>query len=439
MSEERFVIPQFVIAAASSGAGKTTLSIGLMRLLSERGYKVAPFKCGPDYIDTRFHEMASGEISMNLDLFMSSEAHVKDIYISSVQKSDVAIVEGVMGMFDGYDKSFGSSAQVAKTLGLPVVLVVNGASAAFSVAPLIYGFQNFDQSINIKGVIFNNVSSESHFRRLKEACDEIGVNCFGYLGKNEALRMPSRHLGLNIDDRKLMEGYIRECANSVGEHVDINRLLEAMKMRVPKTISDEGKLVKEKKTLAIAVARDDAFSFIYDANLRVLRSHQRYDISIRFFSPLSDDRMPECDILYLPGGYPELYLESLSANVSMRRSIKKFCENDGKVLAECGGFMYLTERIDNHPMCGVFPIIATMTDSRLHLGYRTLVVGNIILRGHEFHYSRLEEPSVLKSIARISSAKGKEVATGLYRHKNVIAGYSHLYWAETDILKLWGL
>ena len=215
----------FIISAATSNSGKTTFTMGLLRALRDRGLRVQPYKCGPDYIDTMFHHLASGRESVNLDTFMASTEHVRDIYERYGQDADVRVVEGVMGLFDGYDKSRGSSAEVAELLNIPVVLVVNAKSTAYSVAPLIYGFKHFRPSVLLAGVVFNMVASDSHYRFLADACHDAGVPCLGYLQRNADLVIPGRHLGLTITERENMERLIALAAREVEAHVELDKLL----------------------------------------------------------------------------------------------------------------------------------------------------------------------------------------------------------------------
>lgn len=217
----------FLIGAATSNSGKTTFTMGLLRALTNRGLCVQPFKCGPDYIDTIFHHMASGNESLNLDTFMASAQHVSRIFSDYSQNADVAIAEGVMGLFDGYDSWHGSSAEIAILLHLPVILIVNAKSMAYSVAPLIYGFKNFNKDLQIAGVVFNNVRSETHFQFLKSACNDAGVRCFGYMAKNNELTIPGRHLGLTISDRQEMNRIIEAAAKEIEQHVNIDKILES--------------------------------------------------------------------------------------------------------------------------------------------------------------------------------------------------------------------
>ena len=409
-----------LIGAASSGSGKTTFTMGLLRALRNRNLRVQPYKCGPDYIDPIFHRLASGRESVNLDTFLASPRHVREIYSRYASDADICVTEGVMGLFDGYDRARGSSAEIATLLRLPVVLLANAQSTAYSVAPLIHGFKTFcspslgSMPVNLGGVVFNKVGSEKHFRFLKSACEDAGVACLGYLSRNSALNIPSRHLGLTISICNETERLIALAAEEVEAHVDVAAILgmgeDSAQPTAPQPVCQG--------TLRIAVARDEAFNFTYRANLDALASLG----TICFFSPLHDAALPPCDLLYLPGGYPELFADRLVANAPMRESISRYVEHDGRVLAECGGFMYLCRDIDGQPMCGVFPFSASMADARLHLGYRQLRCGETTVCGHEFHYSR---------------CIGMPDENAVYRYRNVMAGYPHWYWAETGFERLW--
>lgn len=418
----------FLIAAASSGSGKTTLSLGLLRALRNRNLKVQPFKCGPDYIDIKFHELASSLPAYNLDTFMASESHVQQLYARKSRDCDVCLTEGVMGMFDGYDRMQGSSAQIAGLLGIPVVLVINAKSMAYSAAAMIYGFKNFDKRVNVVGVVFNFVASDSHYQFLKEACCDVGVEALGYLPKNADIAIPSRHLGLNIDKEFVFDEFADKAALLCEEHIDIDRLLEITKRNIVDTdsISDAP---TDNGRLKIAVAKDEAFNFVYHENIDVLQTMGE----VSFFSPIHDAALPDADFVYLPGGYPELYLEPLSNNKAMRESIKSYVENGGRLLAECGGMMYLSAAIADaegkeYPMVGVFDQQASMQHMKLKLGYRTFAYNGLDVRGHEFHYSTLD--SCLPSVAQLCNAKGAQVDTKLLRYKNAIAGYTHIYWGD---------
>ena len=419
-----------MIAAASSGSGKTTLTIGLLRALSKRGLKVQPFKCGPDYIDTKYHESATGNPSVNLDLFLSTPEKTGLLYQKYEAGKDVCIVEGVMGLFDGYNRTEGSSANIARLLGLPVILVVDARSMAYSAAALLYGFKYFRKEINIAGVIFNFVASASHYHFLKEACDDVGLRALGYLPKNSGIEVPSRHLGLTLDEAYCFDGFADKAALLLEEHVDINQLLRITEHSVEDIYQDTP---PQKGDMVIAVARDEAFNFMYHENIESLKRMGK----VVFFSPLNDAKLPEADLLYLPGGYPELYLEKLSNNQSMIAGIRDYAEKGGRLLAECGGMMYLSTSITDKdgrifPMANILKQTASMKNMKLKLGYRQFEYNGVKCKGHEFHYSSID--SLLESVTQQYDAKGAPVDTKLIRYKNVVAGYTHLYWGDMDNL-----
>lgn len=423
-----------LIGAASSGSGKTTFTLGLLRALRRRAYQVQPFKCGPDYIDTWHHRMAAGCPAVNLDGFMMSEEHIRTLYARYGGKADVAVTEGVMGLFDGYDGSAGSSAEIARTLDIPVVLVVNAKSTAYSVAPLLYGFRRFDPSVRIVGAVFNFVASASHYAFLKQAAADAGVEALGYLPKQAEVEIPSRHLGLTLDAGFCFEAFADRVADLVEAHVDVERLLQLCSVEgtplPPRT--EEAPLPSLHTPFRIAVAKDEAFNFMYLENLRFLEQLG----TVTFFSPLKDTALPKADFIYLPGGYPELYLPQLAENRQLLQDLRTYVEGGGKMLAECGGMMYLCREIidtegKSRRMAGLLPQVATLEQMKLRLGYRILRYGDYELRGHEFHYSRiLPADPPLPSVARAYTAKGMETDTPLYRYKNLLAGYTHLYWAD---------
>ena len=428
--------PQLLIGALHSGGGKTTLTMGLLRALRRRGLAVQPFKCGPDYIDTRFHGVATGRDSVNLDTWLASEAHVRDVYARYGADADACVVEGVMGLFDGYDRMQGSSAAIAQLLGIPVVLVVSARSTAYTVAALLHGVKTFRPGLRLAGVVFNQVGSGRHAAMLRDACTDAGLRCFGCLPRAEGLEIPSRHLGLTLAAEEQMNAWIDRAADLVEAHLDVEGLLEAC--------SDDFQAPSARPavapgTLRVAVARDAAFNFIYRENLDRLAELG----PVTYFSPLAGDPLPEADLVYLPGGYPELFARELSLRRNTMEQLRDYAEAGGRILAECGGMIYLSSIIvcvEGGPfrMCGILPFAATMEGARLHLGYRRLVdAAGREWRGHEFHYSCLTEPDALPSAVRQYDARGELVGTPLYRYKNVVAGYTHLYWGETNILYLW--
>ena len=457
-------IPQFLIAAPTSGSGKTTVSRGLMALFVKKGLKVQPFKCGPDYIDTKYHEVVCGRPSINLDTFMASQEHVSSLYARYSADADVAVVEGMMGMYDGYDRDRGSSAEVARLLGIPVVLVVDAKSAAYSMAPLLSGFINFRPDIRIAGVIFNRVGSLRHYRMLQEVCEDLNVTCLGYLPKQKELEQESRHLGLDFSRSKETEG-LDMLAGLLEEHVDWELLLSTIGLPLPAAAVEEKSVLSEPGKLHISVARnEESFSFLYAEHLDILRCMG----TVTFFNPEQDRAIPqETDLLYLPGGYPENRLEELAGARLARESIRSYIEAGGRTLAECGGMIYLSQSVLSdgdtdggsagscvgnigNEMVGVLPFSITNERRRrkLTLGYRQFDYNGWRLKGHEFHYTQFAVPetdgkeggacSLPPSIAQVYNAKGGKVTTPVFRYKNLIASYMHLYWGEVDVMALFG-
>ena len=409
----------FMIAAPTSGSGKTTIARGLMALLTEKGYRVQPFKCGPDYIDTKFHEAVCGRPSINLDTFMATPEHVRELFARYGDNADVCIVEGMMGLFDGYDRDKGSSAEIARVLDIPVAMVVDAKSAAYSMAPLLQGFINFRKDVHIAGVIFNKVGSERHFKMLKEVCDDVGIECLGYLPKHASLEQGSRYLGLDFSEK----AENKELIQLLEQHVEWKRFLTLSEITA-RRVRDYG---SEGPRLRLVIAKNhEAFSFLYQENI------DRYE-EIRFFDPETEvPDLSDIDLLYLPGGYPEKHLEALVKNEACRKAIKGYAELGGRIVAECGGMMYLCERIvtdyGEYPMCGVLPyaITARRTDHKLSLGYRRFELDGREYRGHEFHYTQFlgEKP---QSVTQVYNAKGGPVDTPVFKYKNVLASYTHLY------------
>lgn len=429
--------PQFLIAAPSSNSGKTTLTLGILRLLSDRGYTVQPFKCGPDYLDTKHHSLAAGRPGINLDSYMMTKEHVKELYARYAANADVAVVEGVMGLFDGARRMEGSSAEIANLLSLPVILIVDAHAMAYSAAPLIYGFKNFLPGLHVAGVIFNRVNAGSHYRFLEDACEDAGVPTLGYIPYNEEINIPSRYLGLSISLENNYEAIIRKAAAHIIKTVDVEKLLSVVTVKPPEVVAPT--VHERNRSLKIAVASDEAFNFIYHENIAVLQQLGE----VTYFSPLKDAELPDTDFVYLAGGYPELHLRELSNNTSMRRSLYDYCTKGGRVHAECGGMMYLGKHItdkegNTYPAAGFLDITTSLHEQALSLGYRSVLLNGKVYKGHEFHYSTLKEIFPIPSVGQIRNARNEEVATKLYRKDQVIASYIHFYWGENrDVLRIY--
>lgn len=425
--------PQFIIAAPTSNSGKTTLTLGLLKAFKNRGLSVQSFKCGPDYIDTQFHSLACGKQGINLDLFMMSKDDIKETYATYSAHSDISCIEGVMGLFDGAVKAKESTAQLAKFLQLPVILIVNAKSVAYSVAPLLYGFKNFDQDLQIAGVIFNQVNSASHYRYLEEACLDVGIPSLGYFPFLASCEIPSRHLGLSTDNIQCYSSVVEQLGQAVEKHLHVDLLLKLCNK--PVVASSQKQSPSPASHYTIAIAQDKAFDFCYAQNIEALRRRGK----VLFFSPLKDTSLPAADLIYLPGGYPECYLAALSENQSMLSSIQQYVSSGGYLIAECGGMMYLGKSMLNEqgqefPMVNIFDFSTSMTNMKLSLGYRKIQIDNVELRGHEFHYSSLINGQSSFCEAKIFNARTQTVNTKIYKYKNVMASYIHLYFGTDTLL-----
>ncbi|MGE4559548.1 MAG: cobyrinate a,c-diamide synthase, partial [Desulfobulbus sp.] len=354
--------PALLIAGTHSGCGKTTLTLGVMAALARRGLAVQPFKCGPDFIDPSLHRMVTGRISRNLDVRMCGADFVRRSFARNGSGCGCAVVEGVMGLFDGGE---GSAAVLAQTLALPVVLVIDVRSAAESVAAVAHGFATLDPALPLAGIICNRVGSDKHQQMIAEA---IAAHCdlpiIGFLPRNEAVSIPSRHLGLHMGEEHPLRGEgLEQLVGLIEAHLDLDLLLRIAGQRKQVAENPAAPLVERGAPVRLGVARDAAFCFYYEDNLDLLREA---GAELVFFSPLNDTELPAgLQGLYLGGGYPELHAPALSENRAMREQIRSFAEGGRPVYAECGGFMYLCQSITDQagarfPMAGLYPFAARM-------------------------------------------------------------------------------
>ncbi|MBN2810254.1 MAG: cobyrinate a,c-diamide synthase [Deltaproteobacteria bacterium] len=433
----------FCLAAIQSGSGKTTITLALLRALKERGYKIMAGKCGPDYIDPMFHEQAAGCKSINLDTWMMGSKGVQKTFASACAKVDIAVVEGVMGLFDGALPTSieGSSAACAKLLGLPVILVVDVKGMAGSIAPLVKGFAEFHKQVVIVGVIANNVGSSGHADLLQKALASAGLPpLVGALPKNPSWKLDERYLGLiPFDENHKSEKWFSLLAEGAEKHINIEQLLQLTQIRRPQY--EEKSLPANINTPAkkrLAIARDAAFNFYYHDNLKLLEDA---GFELVDFSPLEDLRLPRNIAgLYVGGGFPEVFAQKLAGNERMRESIRSFAEEGGHIYAECGGFMYLGQNITDNkglcfPMCGIFAANSKMSGALRSLGYREVttlaetVFGptGTILRGHEFHWSEMtfKDDAHTKLFIQ-SNSLGEKNKSGIIG-KNTLASYVHLH------------
>jgi cobyrinic acid a,c-diamide synthase len=384
---------RIVVAGTHSGVGKTTVATGIMAALCRRGLRVQGFKIGPDFIDPTFHGVATGRASHNLDGWMLSRETNLEIFALATADADVAVVEGVMGMFDGKDGQSlaGTTAEMAIWLDAAVVLVINAAALAGSAAALVHGFDTLAPEVRVAAVVANRIASPGHYEFLRQA---IGARCrpeaIGYLPRDAALAFPERHLGLHLAAETLTEDRLSALAGCVESHVDLDRLLALSTRPRPAALPRKAALAVRAR---IGVARDEAFCFYYEENLALLRE---CGAELVEFSPIADLALPaSLDGIYFGGGYPELHAEALAANIAMREAVAQFVARDAPVYAECGGFMYLTEAIVDSdgrdwPMVGIFPTRARMQARLAKLGYREVETECGTARGHEFRYSTID-------------------------------------------------
>jgi len=441
----------FVIAGTHSGVGKTTVTLGLLAALCKRGLAVQPFKVGPDFIDPGHHTAVTGVPSRNLDGWMLSREYNQDTFRHNIQGHDVGVIEGVMGLFDGYDgkSEAGSTAEMAKWLGLPVILVVDASAMARSAAALIHGFQSFDPNLNVTGVIFNRIGGPGHLHYLCVALEgRPDIVVLGGLSHNADITIPERHLGLvTPEEHRLGAENIERLATFIEDKVDLDLLLRATQFTHPLTpVPPSSTASGERrggKRIRFGIVRDEAFCFYYPENLELL---ERAGAALVFFSPLHDTHLPpDLQGIYLGGGYPEVHAAKLSSNVTMRQEIKAFIEDGKIVYAECGGFMYLNRGIrttqgEYFPMVDIYPTVVRMLSRRSALGYTEVEVAStaedfpaLRLRGHEFHYSELEQdiaPDTIKTIYQVRKRPTDPSRSEGYVYKRCLASYVHLHFGS---------
>ena len=459
--------PFLLIAGATSGSGKTTLTAGIIAALRRRGLRVQPFKVGPDYIDPTYHRMAAGRPCRNIDSWMVKPIIAVAMAHYAAREADVAIVEGVMGLYDGasYDEEVGSSAHIAKLLGAPVVLVLDVGKAARSAGALALGFQHFDPTLPLAGFITNRCGSPHHADGVRRAIERAtGLPVLGWLPKEQELSLPSRHLGLvPLHEDPTLRAAIEKAADLVEQHLDLDQLLQVAQAGILMAECDDEDVAQAGMLMAecddedvaqagmlmaecvpasprprIAVARDAAFSFYYEDNLDLLRA---VGAEIVEFSPIHDQKLPEgVSGLYLGGGFPELYAAQLSANHQMQQAIRAAVANELPIYAECGGFMYLTEAIVDaegvrHPMISVVPGVVTMQRRRMRLGYCEVRANNWLLqdgtaRGHEFHWSSWDGDNNAAPAFHVQPRRKRAGRAVGYAAGSVVASYVHLHFAS---------
>ncbi len=444
-----------VIAGTHSGSGKTTVALGIMAALRKKGFSVQPFKAGPDFIDAGLHRIAAGRASRNLDLWMCGQEYVNRCFRKHASDVDFAVIEGVMGLYDGER----STASLARHLNVPVVLVVDAYGMAESAGAIVRGFAEFgvqssesgsktthyelptpNSQLLLAGVVFNRVASENHFARLKQGIRDVPV--LGYIPRDMDFEIPHRHLGLTTaEESPLGCAKIEKLADTVVSRLNIDEIIKKAELPIGKDHNHEGKKSpKNNHLFRIAMAFDKAFSFYYEDNLDLLRDA---GVEIIRFSPLVDQALPQnADVIYIGGGYPEIHAKALSGNTAMLASLRFWADAGKPIYAECGGLMYLSKGIhdfDNGfvPMVGVFPFETRMM-KKPRLGYREItliqdcILGNKgeTVRGHEFHYSEIVEGRGPGNIYTVTDASGHNQFTEGLQYKNTLASYVHVHFGS---------
>jgi cobyrinic acid a,c-diamide synthase len=434
-------IPRIVLAGATSGVGKTSITCGLIHALQKNGYSVQPFKVGPDYIDPSYLSSISKHDTYNLDVWLMGKNQLLNSFTSN-SKFDISIIEGVMGYYDGFggDSNYASTHHVATITKSPVLLVLDASKTSRSIAATALGFQKFHRNSRIVGIILNKIGSKKHEILCKTALEKTKIPIIGVIPKNTSLNLESRHLGLiSTLENKTQIIQIEKISKIISKSIDVNKIIEILKN--PIDLPKKSKVIPKKSKITIAVALDTSFNFYYQDNLEAL---QREGATLKFFSPVKDKKIPKCDGLYIGGGFPEVLGNSLEKNQIMKKTIKKLSEDNLPIYAECGGLMYLTKSITSnnkkHKMIGIFDAETKMTKKmRLNYTKGKIISKNSIteklhnFQGHEFHYSQLE------SISSDSKfAYNLEIGEGIKKHQdgmmeyNTLASYGHLYFDSSN-------
>ena len=438
-------IPRIVLAGVTSGVGKTSITCSIIYALKKRGFSVQPFKVGPDYIDPSYLTTISKNDTYNLDVWLMGQKQVLDSFVSH-SNSDISIIEGVMGYYDGFkgNSNYASTHHVASITKSPVILVLDASKTARSIGATALGFQKFHRNSRIVGIILNKIGSKKHEILCRDALEKTKLPIIGVIPKNPILNLESRHLGLiSTYDNKILKNKLEKTSKIISASLDIDQIIKIIKnpISLPKIIKNNYKKTKVK----IAVALDNSFNFYYDDNLNALR---REGASLIFFSPIKDKKIPKCDGLYIGGGFPEILGNDLAKNQIMKKSIKKLSEDNFPIYAECGGLMYLTKSIANnnkkYKMVGLFDAETIMTKKmRLNYTKGKLSSKNILsnslhrFRGHEFHYSELDSVS-----SDSKFAFNLEIGEGIKNHQdgliqnNTLASYGHLYFDSSNYAEI---
>lgn len=436
-------IPRLIIAGTNSGVGKTTIVTGLLGALKRKGLQVQAYKIGPDYIDPSYHRLASGKNTHNLDTWLVPADKISSLFINTAAGNDIAIIEGVMGLYDGGKGGISSTAAISKLLKTPVILVIDAKSMGESAAAIALGYKLYDQEVNLAGVIINRAGSQSHCDLVSSALANINIPVLGCLFRNDSLHMPERHLGLtpaaeNKDHQAAVDAMIGQIAHSL----DLSAILALANSALPLHSEETAKTIYDPlKQVQIGIAQDEAFSFYYPESLEIL--HQ-YGAVLIPFSPIHDQELPaNIHGIILGGGFPEMFVEQLEANSTMRNSLLQAAQKSMPIYAECGGFMYLSQKIidftgKDYEMVGAIPGTCLMETKLQTVGYveAKSLSNNILgssgmkLRGHEFHFSRMT-PQVdpFPWAFEFKKMRTGQTYHGGFANKNILASYLHMHFA----------
>ncbi len=438
-------IPRIVIAGATSGVGKTSVTCALIFALKKKGFSVQPFKVGPDYIDPSYLSSIAKTHVFNLDVWLMGKNQLLESFIEN-SKSDISIIEGVMGFYDGFDgdSNFASTHHVAQLTKSSVILILDASKTSRSIAAAALGFQKFHKNSRISGIILNKIASKKHENLCRQSLEKINLPIVGVIPKNPDIVLESRHLGLvSTMNENALQKKIQKTSKLIADYLDTEKIIDMTKNPIP--LKNKSKPAYEKSKITVAVALDNSFNFYYRDNLESLKRH---GANLTFFSPIKDKKIPNCDGIYIGGGFPEVLGNSLEKNTTMKQSIKKLSQQDIPIYAECGGLMYLTKSIDygnkKYKMVGLFDAETKMT-KKMTLNYTKgkIASKNIIadkphfFRGHEFHYSELT------SISSDSKfAYELDVGDGIKNHQDgmiqysTLASYGHVYFDSSDYAKI---
>ncbi len=427
-------VPRLVVAGATSGVGKTSITSAIIHGIKKQGYSVQPFKVGPDYIDPSYLSAISGKDTKNLDVWLMGESELVHSFVKN-STSDISVIEGVMGYYDGFGgkTNYASTHHVASLLKSPTILILDASKAARSIAATALGFTKFHRNSRIVGIILNKIGSKKHENMCKQALANLKVPILGSILKNSE-SLDSRHLGLiPVKEQRSLQNKIRKISREISDSLDIDKIIQICK-NVPELPTVRSKKLK-KPTATVAVALDSSFNFYYHDNLEALR---REGARLKFFSPVADKKIPRCDLIYIGGGFPEVLGQSLERNRIMRNLIKKYAEEGMPIYAECGGLMYLTKSIDfgnkKYKMVGLFDAETQMT-KKMTLNYTEgRITSNCLIstprkfRAHEFHYSKIRNlPRDAKLVYELKIGEGISGRRDALFEYNTLASYCHLY------------